>query len=231
MQQRGEKRGMIPRGGIGGAIRRMVEQVVGTRKDRGPIATVAALETFVSTRASFIAQHALFGYLKARIGTRYPSMFEDDVFAASIRAASMRVYAACLSDLAIHSAARALAGAPDADAARRDVALRCFARGLRDNRHRVVEGFVPEDVTREFVARAAVADWGGVAQGPDVFTKSPADLVRWAPIAPELKRHDAEFVRNSIRFAWGEIRRELGRRLDAGAVAADARSAAPAPEG
>ncbi|EIM73317.1 hypothetical protein A33O_16150 [Nitratireductor aquibiodomus RA22] len=40
------------------------------------------------------------------MGTRYPSMFEDDVFIGSINIAKLHVFAACLSDLTIHAVAK-----------------------------------------------------------------------------------------------------------------------------
>jgi hypothetical protein len=56
----------------------------------------------------------------------------------------------------------------------------------------------------------------------DIFSESPAALVRWAPIAPELKQFDQEIVENSIKFKWRDVRRDLGKRLDAAAVARQA---------
>lgn len=61
------------------------------RRDSGPIDTVESLCRFVSTRAAFVAQKTLYGYLKTRMGTRYPRMFEDDVLIASIDVAKMHV--------------------------------------------------------------------------------------------------------------------------------------------
>jgi hypothetical protein len=47
--------------------------------------------------------------------------------------------------------------------------------------------------------------------------------VRWAPIVENLKELDEEIVKNSVRFRWQEIRRDLRRNLDAGAVLRSAR--------
>jgi len=76
------------------------------RRESGPIATVDELAGFVSTRAAFTAQKTLYGYLKTRMGTRYPTMFEDDAFVASIDIAKLHVYAACLADLALFAVSR-----------------------------------------------------------------------------------------------------------------------------
>ena len=47
------------------------------------------------------------------------------------------------------------------------------------------------------------------------FSESPRTLVECAPIVEELKLLDEEIVRNSVRFRWQEVRRELRRDLDA----------------
>jgi len=192
------------------------------RRDSGPLDSPEAICDFVSTRAAFMAQKTLYGYLKTRMGTRYPSMFEDDVFVASIDIAKLQVYAACLSDLALYAASRASAGSELTVEARRALALACFEQGLADNAAAAdgVAAFSPAEVLAAFERRLAFWDWAGGPEGADIFSESPAALVRWAPIAPELKQYDGEIVENSIKFKWRDTRREFERRLDAGAVAA-----------
>ena len=58
------------------------------RFDKSPIDSVDGLAEFARTRSSYVAQTSLYGYLKARMGTRFPVYFEDEVFSVSIRAAS-----------------------------------------------------------------------------------------------------------------------------------------------
>ena len=195
------------------------------RRESEPIDGTESLCRFVSTRAAFIAQKTLYGYLKTRMGTRYPSMFEDDVFVGSINIAKMQVYAACLSDLAIYAVSRALSGAPLDDSRRRDLALHCFRMGLTDNAEQVAstEAFRPEEAVAAFEKRLAFWDWQDGPSGPDIFSESPEALIRWAPIAPQLKKYDKEIVQNSIKYAWRDIRVQFDSRLDAAAVAAEVR--------
>jgi hypothetical protein len=203
------------------------------RRDSGPIDSVEALSRFVSTRAAFMAQKTLYGYLKTRMGTRYPSMFEDDAFIVSIDIAKLQVYAACLADLALFAAWRTGRGAPEGlePEACRALALACFRQGLADNAAAAagVAAFSPAEVQADFERRLAFWDWVDGPQGADIFRESPAALVRWAPIAPELKQHDQEIVENSLKFKWREVRRDLDRRLDAAAVAAEAGRSVPQP--
>ncbi|MFZ1907460.1 MAG: hypothetical protein WAU52_00085 [Burkholderiales bacterium] len=55
------------------------------------------------------------------------------------------------------------------------------------------------------------------------FNQIPRNLVDCAAIAEELKLVDEEIVRNSVRFPWQLVRRELRRDFDAkGLMASDA---------
>ena len=58
-------------------------------------------------------------------------------------------------------------------------------------------------------ARAATANWADLMEGPAAFQSSADALMRWAPIADELKNQDDEIERNSIHMKWIGIRREI----------------------
>jgi len=191
------------------------------RRDNAPIDSVERLEQFVATRAAFVAQKCLYGYLQTRIGTRYPRVFEDAVFVESINIAKFHVFAACLSDLGIYAAAHALDGRPVDDDRRRALALRCFRRGIVDNSTDVPEKFSAVDAEEKFLKRLQPIVWTGSTLHRDNFDASPAALLRWAPIAPELKAEDEEIVENSIRFAWRDIREHFQKRLDSEALFID----------
>jgi hypothetical protein len=82
-----------------------LRSVLGIRFNKRPLRSVEELVEFIHTRAAYVAQTSLYGYVKTRMGTRYPLMFQDDGFAASINAAKWRVFAACLGDLTVFAAA------------------------------------------------------------------------------------------------------------------------------
>ena len=73
------------------------------------------------------------------------------------------------------------------------------------------------EAVRERLGRC---EWHALADDEAAFTASPEALVRHAPIIPELMVLDEEIVRNSVRFRWQEVRRELRALLDADAVLA-----------
>ena len=164
--------------------------------------------TFVGTRSVYIAQKTLYGYVKARMGISYPRMFDNKSFIHSLNIAKQYVFAACLSDLTVYAVGMALHEQPVDNAAREDLARRCYVTELSKNTGDAPAQFVAPDCIDEFARRLTAIDWQH-AQGPDVFSRSPQALVRWAPIADVLKDFDRTIAENSVRFAWAEIRRQF----------------------
>lgn len=189
------------------------------RFDKSPIATVEALVEFDRTRASYVAQTTLFGYLKTRMGTQFASYFQDDEFSRSIRAASAKLYVSCLGDLTVF-AVGLCAPAMEAERAA-TLAERCFAEGFRRTLTDLDPEYVPEDAVAAFAARAALTAWDEAANGINAFSGSEADIVRFAPVVDEFKELDREIVSNSIRFRWRDVREQLRKRIDAPAIATD----------
>jgi hypothetical protein len=185
-----------------------------------PVRDTAAFGRFLANRASFVAQKKLYEYVKQRMGMSYPEHFANDEFIASINVAKWRVYAACLSDLGIYMAAKAAAAGAEDDAA---LALvrHCHSRAVAERFDAAEMRGDPAGIVAEFESRAALANLAHMAQGENAFQLSPKELVRWAPIAPELKKYDVEIVRNSIRFAWVQVRDDFARLADLDAVLAD----------
>lgn len=188
-----------------------------TRHKR-PITDREGLRQFIHTRSAHVAQTALYGYLRTRAGTRFPELFSDDEFLKSINIAKWHVWLACVSDLAIYAGAQVRRGAQAPDAY-----VGTLMQGVVDAV--LCEAGAPAEAGGEYEAhagrvraRVAMCDWRAVAEGEGPFTESPSALVYWAPIVDELKALDEEIVRNSVRFRWQEVRQELHRLLDAGAL-------------
>ncbi|MCY4463268.1 MAG: hypothetical protein OXC26_23135 [Albidovulum sp.] len=198
-------------------------KVLALRFDRSPFLTVGDLQEFTRTRASYVAQTSLYGYLKTRMGTRYRSLFEDDVFSHSVRIAAARVFGTCLTDLSIHSAALCRSGGGlierEASLLASDLVTNGLEKGLED--------FPDQDVRSEAIGRLrqrlAVLNWNDAGDIGITFSSSEADLVRFAPVVEEFKELDREIVSNSIRFRWRDVREQLGKRLAPQSVANDFR--------
>jgi hypothetical protein len=197
------------------------------RRGREPIVDPAGLRTFLETRASFVAQMSLYGYLRTRAGSRYPELFQDDAFVASINIAKWQMWLACLSDISVYAGGSLVRRAPEA------------APRIAPLMHRLVteilaETGLPGDAGPDFapgaeriLTRLALTDWTTVEDDGSAFTESPAALVRWSPIIDDLKKLDEPIVLNSVRFRWQEVRRHFRDQLDAQSVLAADESRAP----
>ncbi len=191
------------------------------RFDKRPIDTVEHLTEFVRTRASYVAQTSLYGYLKTRMGTRYPEYFKDEVFSSSIRIAAVNLFVSCLGDLTLHAVAIAdrdgRLGAQEAAA----LARQCFKHGMERHLSDLAPELVPAHSIGEFARRSAETQWANAAEGAAAFAGSERDIVRFAPVIDEFKALDHEIVANSIRFRWRDIREQLRKRIDAKGVCDD----------
>jgi len=181
-----------------------------------PITDRTSLQRVLATRSSFVAQTSLYGYMRTRAGVRYPELFEDEGFIRLLNVAKWHVWLACLSDLAVFTGGLLRQHATTIQVG---TLMRAVVSAILD------ETGIPADAGEEFAAHAdrvrarlAACDWDQVTDDEGPFSESPTALVRWAPIVENLKELDEEIVRNSVRFRWQEIRRELRRDLDAEAV-------------
>lgn len=188
-----------------------------------PIRDFDPLREFIESRASFVAQTALYGYLRTRAGIRYPTLFDNAAFGESVNIAKWHVWLACLSDLSVFAGgllARRTGQAEVAGALMRAVVEAALARNEK-----------PSDSGSAFAAHAqrvrarlALCNWDAVPDDATAFIESAPALVFWSPVAEELKQHDQLIVTNSIRFLWQDVRRELRRRVDAASLIASARA-------
>jgi hypothetical protein len=190
-----------------------------------PIIDQDGLAEFVRTRAAHVAQTALYGYLRARAGTRFPELFSNDAFVSSINIAKWHVWLACVSDLAVYAG-----GLVRRDAHAHGPQIAGLMQGvvellLRENGAPGEAGGDYEAHASHVRSRIAMCDWGAVPDDETAFSQSPDALVQWAPIVDELKQLDEEIVRNSVRFRWREVREELRRLIDAETLVASAATA------
>jgi len=189
------------------------------------IADCDGLRHFLESRASHVAQTSLYGYLRTRAGARYPELFANDAFVQSIDIAKWYIWLACLSDLSIYAGGLLAHGTGAGQAEVR--------RLMSDILEAILAATgIPPGAGDEFLqlaqrlrTRVEQCDWASVSDGEAPFSESPTALVDRAPVIDELKRLDEEIVRNSVRFRWQEVRRDLRRELDATALMASAQKA------
>jgi hypothetical protein len=180
-----------------------------------PVADREALRRFLESRANYVTQTSLYGYLRTRAGMRYPQLFADDEFVRAIDIAKWQMWFACLSDLSVYAGGLIMrrSNAPPAKVTYLVQATVAAILGAS-------EGGRDTERAQKLFARIALADWRTVTDDATPFSESPRTLVECAPIIEELKQLDEEIVRNSVRFRWQEVRRELRRDLDAEALMA-----------
>lgn len=190
-----------------------------SRRHVEPLNDRDALRRFLDTRASFIAQTSLYGYLRTRAGTRYPELFDDDAFVVSINIAKWQIWLDCLGDLTCFTGGALVRAGHDADQV--GSLMQTLVHEILDDKG------VPHDCGEEFEAHAqrlrvriAACDWHAMTDDEGPFSESPASLVHWAPVVAEFKQLDGEIVQNSVRFRWQEVRRDLRGSLDAAGVLA-----------
>lgn len=214
-------------GNIADQLRLVVDafKSIRPRRQINIIDSLAELERFSATRAAFIAQKTMYGYIKARMGTKFPEMFRDPLIIHSVNIAKMHHFAACLSDICIFVTARALDDPRFDHATRRALAERMYVYGMNENKDVATAEFDPEDAVRKFRQRVAFTNWEGRFGMRDVFTQSPQSIMKWAPISDELKKYDVEFVQNSVKFAWIEIAKQFEKNFVGDRARADLLSA------
>ena len=202
------------------AVIKSVLRAIGFIKDP-PITTRQQLYDFIDSRAAFVSQVTLYTYVKARAGTRFPKLFENDNFLTSLRIARWHVYGAAICDLGLFAIAQLKRGGGLNDKAAQELAIEMLDGILLDYDQ---DDICPED----FAAmgdtgkqRAAFANWDAIADGPAAFQSSSDAVFRWAPIADELKHNDEEIVRNSIHLRWIGVRRDLKELIKPAIILAD----------
>ena len=205
---------------VGRRLRSSLSSLLSQRSSR--IADRDSLREFLESRASFVTQTSLYGYLRTRAGMQYPILFEDDVFVQSVNIAKWHVWLACLSDLAVFTGGLIVRrGAADPEQAGA-LMLATVDAILEATGTPAGAGGEFSEHAQRVRARLMLCHWAGVSDDATTFSESGPALVHWAPIVDELKRHDEHIVSNSIRFAWQEVRRALRRDLDAAALMASA---------
>ena len=187
-------------------------------RSQAPIRDRAALKEFLNTRASFVAQTSLYGYLRTRAGMRYPELFDDDVFVTSINIAKWQIWLACLSDLVVYAGGLLM---KHPQASTDDVAslMQSLVNDI------LQETGIPADAGDKFTdhaehvrQRIALCAWQSVTDDEQPFSHSPQALLEWAPVVDAFKETDADIVINSVRFRWQKVRQDLRSLLDAGQV-------------
>ena len=162
------------------------------------------LKNFIQERSAHVTQTTLYGYIKTRIGTRYAMMFEDEVFLKSINLAKWNIYMAALTDCTFYVFSYLI----DKKNLKQNDALEIFIEIIENEKSNGLEDKLFENTKLEFSQRLKEIDWKTYHQ-VNPFKNSGLSLLKWSPIAENLKIFDKEIVLNSIKLKWNLIENEF----------------------
>jgi len=162
------------------------------------------LKNFIQERSAHVTQTTLYGYIKTRIGSRYAMMFEDEVFLKSINLAKWNIYMAALTDCTFYVFSYLI----DKKNLKKNDALEIFIEIIENEKSNGLDDKLFENTKLEFNQRLKEIDWEVYHQN-NPFKNSGLSLLKWSPIAENLKVLDKEIVLNSIKLKWNLIENEF----------------------
>jgi hypothetical protein len=164
----------------------------------------ADLKKFIQERSAHVTQTTLYGYIKTRIGSRYAMMFEDEVFLKSINLAKWNIYMTALTDCTFYVFSYLI----DKKNLKQNDALEIFIQIIENERSNGLEDKLFEDSKLEFNQRLKEINWKTFHQD-NPFKNSGLSLLKWSPIAENLKVFDKEIVLNSIKLKWNLVENDF----------------------
>ena len=167
------------------------------------------LENFIQSKAAWVAQVTLYGYLKTRMGTRYVLHFENDKFMSSVNQAKWNIYSVALQDLTffIFSYLKVNRNYQEINKARE-----IFFKILDDEISNKMPLDIIEKAKKNFDERFKELNWD-LHYNDLPFNNSALSLYKWAPIADDLKSLDRKIVLNSVILKWGVVQKEFNERI------------------
>ena len=131
-------------------------------------------------------------------------MFEDDVFLKSINLAKWNIYMAALADCTFYVFSYLI----DKKNLKQNDSSEVFIQILEHERSNGLEDKLFEDTKLEFNLRLKEIDWKNYHQDHP-FKNSGLSLLKWSPIAENLKVFDKEIVLNSIKLKWNLVENDF----------------------
>tara|TARA_B110000967_G_scaffold68978_1_gene71333 strand:- start:2302 stop:2925 length:624 start_codon:yes stop_codon:yes gene_type:complete len=162
------------------------------------------LKSFIQERSAHVTQTTLYGYIKTRIGSRYALMFEDEVFLKSINLAKWNIYMAALTDCTLYVFSYLI----DKKNLKKNDALEIFLEIIENEKNNGLDSDLFENTKLEFNQKLKEVDWEKYHQD-NPFKNSGLSLLKWSPIAENLKVFDKEIVLNSIKLKWNLVENEF----------------------
>lgn len=187
-----------------------------------PIASAAALRTFLEERAALIAQKCAIDYCRGKTGLASYALFTEKPFLDALDVCRWETFVAVLGDLLIVTEGCLRPHLPTAQHPRLRAALDALhtasLAALPAPAHRP-EGW--REATASFSARLEAACLGPPHQALDVADHSAQQLFDTLPIHASMRELDEEVVYGAVRFRMIAVSQELRRRLHAAELLSD----------
>lgn len=179
-----------------------------------PIATPAALKTFVEERASLIAQKCAVDYVRGKTGLASYALFTEKPFLDALDVCRWETYAVVLGDLLIVAEGHLRPHVAAADRPRLCDALiglhSAALASLPVPAHRA-SGW--GDVVESVTSRLRAASLAEPRKAADIADHSAKRLFETLPIHSTYRELDEEPVYGSVRFRMVAVSQEMQRRF------------------
>tara|TARA_Y100000741_G_scaffold153237_1_gene115737 strand:- start:468 stop:1094 length:627 start_codon:yes stop_codon:yes gene_type:complete len=174
------------------------------------IKNIDDLKSFIQKKSAWVSQVTLYNYLKTRMGLKYVTMFDDEIFLASINKAKWNIYSISLQDLIFYSLSylNVFYNYKETSKANEiyiDILNNEFQNGMPNE--------VILNGKKTFEERLNKIDWQ-LYHKSWPFNESALALYKWAPVADELKVLDRKIVLNSMILKWENIQKEFEKLIN-----------------
>ncbi len=174
------------------------------------IKNIDDLKSFIQKKSAWVSQVTLYNYLKTRMGLKYVTMFDDEIFLASINKAKWNIYSISLQDLIFYSLSylNVFYNYKETSKANEiyiDILNNEFQNGMPNE--------VILNGKKTFEERLNKIDWQLYYKSWP-FNESALALYKWAPVADDLKVLDRKIVLNSMILKWENIQKEFEKLIN-----------------
>ncbi len=187
-------------------LKEYISPIFNFLKPKRKISNIFELKTYIKSKAAWVSQETLYGYLKTRMGAKYILMFEDEIFLGSINKAKWNIYAVALQDLTFYCLSYLKNNL--------NIELTLKANEIyqeildEEKKNNQMPDNIIENSKKNFKLRLDKINWQKYHSNSP-FNESGLALYEWSPIADELKILDKKVVLNSMILKWDNIKKEF----------------------
>ena len=180
-----------------------------------PVATPAALRTFLEERAALIAQKCAIDYVRGKTGLASYALFTEKPFLDALDVCRWETFVIVLGDLFIVAEGHLRPHAAADHSRLCDALIGLYSAALASLPVPVHRANGWGDVTESFISRLRAASLAAPRKALDVADHSAKRLFETLPIHSSYRELDEEPVYGSVRFRMIAVSQEMQRRFRA----------------